>query len=161
MHRLFPMFVTGRGAVGLLILRLVTGTAFMLHGWPKIQNPLGWMDQPDAPSPVPGILQALAALSEFGGGLALVLGLLTPLAALGIACTMVVALAMVHLPHGDPFVSAPGRPSFELALGYLANVILLLLIGPGVLSLDSLLFDSTRRSILDLWPQTAAPNLKV
>ena len=160
MHRLFPTFVTGRGAVGLLMLRLVTGAAFMLHGWPKIQNPFGWMDQPNVASP-PGILQALAAFSEFGGGLALILGLLTPLAALGIACTMVGALAMVHLPLGDPFVGTSGKPSFEWALGYLANVILLFLIGPGVLSLDSLLFDSTRRSILDLWPQTAAPNLKV
>jgi putative oxidoreductase len=161
MHRLFPTFVTGRGAVGLLILRLVTGAAFILHGWPKIQNPFGWIDQPDAPSPVPGFLQALAALSEFGGGLALILGLLTPLAALGIACTMVGALAMVHLPHGDPFVGASGKPSFELALGYLANVILFLLMGPGVLSLDWLLFGSRRRSILDLWSQTAAPDLKV
>jgi putative oxidoreductase len=160
MHRLFPIFVTGRGAVGLLILRLATGAAFMLHGWPKIQNPFGWMDQPDAPSPVPGILQALAALSEFGGGLALILGLLTPLAAFGIACTMIVAVAMVHLPHGHPFVGTPGQPSFELAAGYLANVIVLLMIGPGVLSLDAILFGCARRSILDLWPQTAAPNLK-
>ena len=161
MHRFFPIFVTGRGAVGLLLLRLVTGVAFMLHGWPKIQNPFGWMDQPDAASPVPGIFQALAAVSEFGGGLALILGLLTPLAAIGIASTMVVALAMVHLPHGDPFVGSKGQPSFELALGYLANVILLLLIGPGVLSLDYFLFGSRRRSILDLWPPNAAANLKV
>ena len=68
------------GSVGLLGLRLVMGAAFMFHGWPKIQNPLGWMG-PEAP--VPAILQALAALAEFGGGMALIVGLLTRLASLG------------------------------------------------------------------------------
>ena len=140
MYRLFPQFVKGRGAVGLLLLRAVTGAAFMFHGWYKIQSPggaFGWMG---TDAPVPGVLQGLAVLSEFGGGLALILGLLTPLAAFGIACTMIVALAMVHIPHGDPFVGQPGKPSFELAAGYLANVILFMLIGPGILSLDGLLF---------------------
>jgi hypothetical protein len=35
--------VTGRGAAGLPIVRFVTGAAFILHGWPKIQNAFGWM----------------------------------------------------------------------------------------------------------------------
>lgn len=91
-------------------------------------------------APVPGVLLGLAVLSEFWGGLVLILGLLTPLAAFGIACTMIVGLAMVHIPHGDPFVGQPGKPSFELAAVYLANVILFLLIGPGILSLDGLFF---------------------
>jgi hypothetical protein len=71
--------------VALLLTRVVAGVAFMMHGWPKIQNPLGWMGPEGF---APGSLQALAAISEFGGGLAWVLGLLTPLASLGIACTM-------------------------------------------------------------------------
>jgi putative oxidoreductase len=138
MHKLFyPSFVCGRGALGLLVLRLVTGAAFIQHGWPKIQKPFHWLDQ--AANPPPGFLQALAALSEFGGGIALILGLLTPLASLGIACTMVVAITTVHLPNGDSFVGEPGK-SFEPAAVYLAIVITLLLVGPGLLSLDALLF---------------------
>jgi putative oxidoreductase len=137
----YPSFVSGRGAFGLLVLRLVTGAAFIFHGWPKIQNAFHWMDRENAPSPVPDWLQALAAVSEFGGGIALILGFLTLLAALGIGCTMVAALAMVHIPNGDPFVaSKPGQSSFEPAAVYLAIMILLLLIGPGILSLDALLF---------------------
>jgi putative oxidoreductase len=141
MRRFFPPFVTGQGAVGLLLLRLVTGAAFMFHGWYKMQSPggpFGWMP---TEAHVPGALQGLAVLAEFGGGLGLILGLLTPLAALGIACTMIAALAMVHLRLGHPFVAAqPGQPSFELAAGYLANAVLFLLVGPGKLSLDGLLF---------------------
>ena len=103
MRHLFYCDTVGRvGSVGLLLLRLVMGTAFVFHGWPKIQSPLGWMG-PEAP--VPAILQSLAALAEFGGGMALIVGLLTRLASLGIATNMIVALGMVHLPHGDPFVS--------------------------------------------------------
>jgi putative oxidoreductase len=142
MHRLFPPFVGNPGAVGLLVLRLVAGSAMMLHGWPKIQNAFAWMG-PKAP--VPGALQALAALAEFGGGLCWILGLLTPFASLLILGTMGTALATVHLPHGDPFVAQmPGGPSYEPALGYLSIAVLLLLIGPGKLSLDAQLFAQRR-----------------
>src|SRR3954454_5567131 len=140
--RLFPAFLGGPGAVGLLVLRVVAGTAMMLHGWPKIQHATSWMG-PTAP--VPGVFQALAALAEFGGGLCWVLGLLTPLASFLILGTMTVALGMVHLPQGHPFVaSRPGGPSFEPALGYLAIAVALLLIGPGRLSLDARLFGRGR-----------------
>ncbi len=137
---LFRTFWGGRGAAGLLVLRLVAGAALMLHGWSKIQNPFGWMGQMG--ESVPGFLQALAALSEFGGGLALILGLLTPIATFGIACTMATGILMVHLSAGDPFVNPPGRRggSYELALVYFAVAVLMMLAGPGVLSLDYLLF---------------------
>src|SRR5262245_48493694 len=121
MRRLFPPFVSGIGAFGLLVLRIVTGAAFTMHGWGKLQSPGGpfhWMDQfPDAP---PGAVQGLAVLAEFGGGITLIVGFLTPLFAFLIAGTMAVALAKVHLPASHAFVSAdPHQPSFEPAAGYL------------------------------------------
>lgn len=134
---LYPHAAAGKTSLGLLILRVIAGAALMLHGWPKIQNAFGWMG-PEAP--VPGLLQALAALAEFGGGLALIVGLLTPLAALGVACTMAVAIGMVHVSAGHPFVAAKGGPSWELAAVYLGIALLLLFAGPGRLSLDRVLF---------------------
>lgn len=141
MSRIFVLaFLPGPMAVGLLALRVVMGAALLFHGLHKIESPhgpFGWMGPG---SGVPGVLQGLAVLAEFGGGLALLLGLLTPLAAIGIACTMIAALALVHLPHHDPFVGQPGKPSAELAAVYLAGAILFLLVGPGTLSIDRSLF---------------------
>ncbi|HYG74687.1 MAG TPA: DoxX family protein [Planctomycetota bacterium] len=132
--------VDARVSTGLLLLRLVAGVAFMLHGWGKIQNPMGWMG-PNAS--VPGIFQALAAISEFGGGLAWVLGLLTPLACLGLLATMAVA-AFTHISKGDPFVGG-----YELATVYFAIAFLLLMAGPGRFSLDSILFGSRNTAAAD------------
>lgn len=133
-----PLRLSSRVSFGLLILRLVAGLAFMYHGYGKIQKPFSWAG---ADSGIPGILQALAALSEFGGGLAWMLGLLTPLASFGLLCTMAGAVRLHALVLGDPFVSTgPGGSSYELASVYLSIAILLLVAGPGRFSLDRIVF---------------------
>jgi putative oxidoreductase len=133
-----PAALSARVSTGLLILRLVAGLAFVFHGWGKIQNPTGWMGQN---ANIPGVFQALAAVSEFGGGLAWMLGALTPLASLGLACTMTVATCMHAFILKDPFVAkGPGSGSYELAAAYLCIAVLLLLAGPGRFSLDQLWF---------------------
>ena len=126
-------------STALLLFRLVVGIAFILHGFGKIQTPFGWMP-PGGPVDIPPVFQFLAALSEFGGGIALVLGLLTPLAALAIAFTMVVAVYMHAVVFHDPFVNPTGGSSFEPALGYLASAIVVLATGPGKFSLDAVIF---------------------
>jgi putative oxidoreductase len=135
-------YFTGAPAVGLLIVRIAFGLGLVLHGLPKIQNPTGWMPG----SSMPGFLQLLAAISEFGGGIAILLGLLTPLAAVGVAITMAVAILTAHA--GDPYVSNTGGRSFELAGHYLAMALGLIFTGPGALSVDAALF-GRRRELLD------------
>jgi len=133
-----PAPLSARASTGLLILRLVVGLAFMFHGWGKIQHPFSWMG-PEAGTP--GIFQGLAALSEFGGGLAWILGLLTPLASLGIACTMAMAVRLHMFVLGDPFVpTKQGQGAYELAAVYLAVAIMLILVGPGRWSADRCVF---------------------
>ena len=132
-----PLRLSPRVSAGLLILRLVAGLAFMYHGYGKIQNPFGWMG-PNAG--VPGVFQTLAAVSEFGGGLAWMLGLLTPLASLGLACTVTVAVWMHAAVLHDPFVAQGPGGSYELASVYLCVAVLLLLAGPGRFSVDRVVF---------------------
>lgn len=119
-------------SVALLLLRIVMGVAMIMHGWGKIQTPFDWMG-PEAP--VPGFLQLLAALSEFGGGFALLLGLLTPVAMFGLACTMAVAVHTHAVIKGDPFIGG-----YELALVYLVLAVVFIIVGPGKFALDNKIF---------------------
>jgi putative oxidoreductase len=126
-------------SAALLLVRVVAGLAFAFHGWSKIQSPFGWMG-PDASTP--GAFQALAAISEFGGGMAWILGLLTPLATLGIMSTMTVAFSTMTFKIGAPFVSPDGGASSELAAVYFSIGLALIAAGPGRFSADRLIFGS-------------------
>ena len=129
---------TTLGSSVLLVLRVVVGIAFIMHGFSKIQNPTGWMG-PD--STVPAFFQLLAAVSEFGGGIALILGLLTPLACLGLVSTMAVAVYFHAFKFGDPFVATgPGQGSYEPAAVYLAMFLMFIGVGPGQFSADRFIF---------------------
>lgn len=141
MYRFYSQFLEGRIGTALLLLRVVIGLAFILHGWPKVQDVAGFASKMQ----VPWILGAAAAYSEFLGGILLILGLLTPLASLMIGAVMLVAMFKVHLAAGDPFVN-PGGASYELAAVYLTAMIAFLLTGPGAYSVDAWLVRHFLRS---------------
>ena len=129
-------YFNGPGAVGIFILRVFLGYALATHGLGKIQNPMGWMG-PDGP---PGFLQGLAAVSEFFGGIAILFGLLTPLACLGVMCTMFVAVLSLMMKADSGFVSGPAvKNSYELPAMYFLFALMLFLTGPGLLSVDAAL----------------------
>lgn len=126
-------------STALLLLRLIMGIAFIYHGWGKIQTPFAWVP-PQSPVSIPAFFQFLAAISEFGGGIALMLGFLTLIASLGLGCTMAVAVYMHSIVMKDPFVNMTGGSSYEPALVYLGISILFLAFGPGKFSLDNKIF---------------------
>lgn len=138
MQKFWNHYVDGPPALGLLILRVVFGVGLMLHGWSKIQAPFSWNKSGD----IPGVLQALAALGEFGGGLGILLGFLTPLSALGVLCTMFGAWWFSH--RGDPWIK-PGERTFELASLYGTFALALLIIGPGRYAIDALIWGRNRK----------------
>ena len=129
-------------AFGLLILRVVVGLILAGHGAQKLfgwwggQGMEGWTQMVAKLRIRPAQPWAwVAALAEFGGGILLALGFLSPLGNLAIAGSMLVAIATVHLPRG--FWITKGGYEFNLAL--LAAVAALALTGPGAYSLDAAL----------------------
>jgi putative oxidoreductase len=128
--------LSNKASIALLIIRIIAGVAMIQHGWGKMQQPFSWMPL----SPIPGFFQFLAAFSEFGGGIAWIIGLVTPLASLGIAITMLVATIFHAIVMGDPMVSMGGGSSYELAIIYFSLSLVLMLVGPGKFSLDTKIF---------------------
>jgi putative oxidoreductase len=127
-------------ALGLLILRVVTGLLLAAHGSQKV---FGWFKGPGFAGATSyfqslGFRPAwfwtlLVCLAEFGGGLLLALGLLTPLASLAIIADMIMAILKVKIANG--FWASNNGSEFELTL--LVISLALGLIGPGTYSLDA------------------------
>ena len=150
---LFPPFVGGRMGLGLLVLRVVVGLGMMSHGYDKMFGKLGaaaWMNA-KGPAPTPGWMQAIGAAGEFFGGLGIVVGALTPIAALGVVVTMIGAVLIGNA--GKPWLSiVPRAETWELAGFYLFSGLALMLLGPGRFSIDNFLFNHRRDHDADRIP---------
>ena len=129
------------------ILRFVLGVIFFAHGAQKM---LGWfggygfsgtMGFFTGVMHIPALFAFLAIVAEFFGGLGLILGFLTRIAALGIFCNMVVAVAMVHHQFGFfmNWTGAQKGEGFEYHLLVLAVTFFLMIRGAGAFSIDRVL----------------------
>ncbi|MBM7769199.1 DoxX family protein [Glutamicibacter nicotianae] len=121
------------------LLRLAFGFLFLAHGWQKyfqftIEGTIAAFGQMGVPAA--NLLAPVAATLEIAGGAAIILGLLTRVFAGLLGVQMIVALFMVHAA-GGVFVENGG---FELVLALAAGALALLLVGPGRISLDALIF---------------------
>jgi len=121
-------------SIGLALLRIGVGAVFIDHGYQKLFG-MGFAGVTGAFShmgvPLPGIMGPFVALLEFFGGIALILGLLTRLVALGFAIDMLVAILLVQLKNGFSHYEL----EFLLCVASLALVFM----GGGEFSVDALL----------------------
>jgi putative oxidoreductase len=129
------------------IARIVLGVVFFAHG---AQLALGWFGGPGLQSTVqvfrehlriPAPLAVLAVAAEFLGGLGLIVGLLSRVAALSIAVVMIVALVAVHWKFGF-FMNWYGDKKghgIEYHVLVLALALLVIIKGGGAFSLDQVL----------------------
>ncbi|MFD1019148.1 DoxX family protein [Thalassobacillus hwangdonensis] len=130
-------------SIGLLLIRIVLGITFAAHGAQKL---FGWFGGHGIEGTggfftsigiKPGKTMALlAGLSELIGGLLFAIGLLTPLAALLIILTMIVAIMKVHGPNG--YWATEGGYEYNVLIAIIALGIALT--GAGTYSVDALIF---------------------
>jgi len=147
---LFQPLTNRQANVALTVLRVVVGATFIAHGAQKLfvygfAGVSGAFAQMGIPAA--GVMGPFIALLEFFGGIALVFGLLTRLAAFGLAFDMLGAILLVHLKNG--FFMPQG---YEFVLALFAMSAALAFTGAGEFSLDALI--GRRKGLL---PTTALP----
>ena len=148
---LYTAFPTGIQSWTLLVLRVGLGILFVIHGYPKLNHLNTWSKA----LKMPIFLCFLSASSMFLGGFCLIAGFLTPLVCIALMCSMAFALVL-EITQGlpfvapDPYLIPPGEyegadgkgepPSQEKAFVFNLMLIVLLVFGPGSLSLDAWIF---------------------
>jgi putative oxidoreductase len=131
-------------------LRLIVGFGFMQHGFAKLgRGPEHFATILQAlGTPAPHLMAWISILTELLGGLAILLGVFVPLAAIPMAILLVVAIVTVHLRFGFSSVkllavtaAGPqlGPPGYETNLLYLACLAALVLGGSGPFAIERLI----------------------
>lgn len=130
--------------VGLLLLRLAVGVIIAAHGAQKLfgafrghglAGTAGFLESLGFRPAHPHAWAVAVAVAEFGGGLLLALGWLTPIGAGAVIAVMVGAIAAVHVAKG--FFVTNGGMEYPLVIA--AAVTALAFTGPGQLSVDAAL----------------------
>ncbi|MEK7465034.1 MAG: DoxX family protein [Patescibacteria group bacterium] len=126
--------------IGLLVLRAALGAAFIVHGYPKLfKMYAGFAEWLGSMNIKPGKFWALVVgVVEFFGGIVLILGVFTQLAAALIAVNMLVAMGKVK--WGQVKFVEMEKTGWELDLIYFAAAIALMTLGAGDYSVDRYLF---------------------
>ena len=125
----------------MLWVRLPLGIAMVVHGWGKVTNVPGFVQYCDNLG-IPPVLAYLAIAAEFFGGLGVILGCLSRIAAFGTGFTMLVAALLRHVGPGYGYLmdwhagttwGAEGYEYHTFAIGMSLGVIVA---GAGAFSID-------------------------
>jgi putative oxidoreductase len=130
----------------LLGLRVLFGYALIRAGYGKLTNLEGVTQFfTGLGIPAPGASAALVGVAELGGGILLIAGLATRLAALALTGVLAVALFTAHTEELSVILSEPGTFIGAAPVPYLAALLVLAIFGAGSLSADHLILERGRR----------------
>lgn len=123
------------GILAALPLRLALGAAFVEHGYPKLSGAGAKQTREFMKTVgVPPAVTTLTALLEFFGGIALIVGFLTPIAGSLLALEMVGTTILSKTKLQKKYFGG-----YELDIAYLAVALTLTFLGGGPFSLDAVL----------------------
>lgn len=135
---------------GPFILRIIVGIGFLVHGYAKLsKGPEGFTKLLHLVGvPAPQVMAWLAIISEFVGGIALILGAFVSIVSIPLIITMLTALITIHYKFGYSSIKTIGLdengpkfgpPGYEINLLYIGALIMLIFIGAGKVSIDSMI----------------------
>jgi putative oxidoreductase len=123
--------------LALLVMRLVLGVIMLVAGSHKVFGGLHHHAQMVAGLGLPAWLGYVSAFAEFLGGLLILAGFFTRLAAVGVLIDLVVAIWKVHWHNG--LVGSPDHPGYQFPLAAAALAFGLIFFGSGPIALDHVL----------------------
>jgi len=130
-----------KNEVGVLVLRIILGVIFFIHGLVKfqggIENIAGWFDSIG----IPGFMAYVVASIEVIGGIALIIGLGTRIVSALFVFLMLGAIIKVKLAAG--FLGNGEMAGYELELAYLAMALFLAINGSKQFSMGQFLIEKT------------------
>jgi putative oxidoreductase len=139
LHAWFVKLASSLQSPFLLFVRVYWGWQLSTNGWGKLHNlPRVTEFFASLNLPAPGPTAAFVATFEFVGGILLAIGLLSRITALGIAIDMIMAYVTADREALSLFFSDPGKFYVADPYTFLFAGLLILIFGPGKLSVDTL-----------------------
>jgi putative oxidoreductase len=138
---LFGESVRGAAGYAPLVVRVLVGVIMTAHGWQKLQGGPSGFGQALAGLgvPLPELMAYVVTFVELIGGALLIVGLLSRLAALLLTINLAVAILLVKVNIGLLSPQDGSGVGAELDLALIAGLLVVLLAGPGRLSVDQAL----------------------
>jgi len=121
-----------------LVTRLWVGANMMIHGYSKLRNLKQAAEETKQTLGIPIGATYTATVLEFFGGLFLIIGLIVPLVGLFFAIFMIANVIMKKRKMNAAYI-APSKASYEIDITYLILSIVLIVLGAGALSVDSVI----------------------
>jgi putative oxidoreductase len=121
-----------------LIIRVVVGAAFVMHGYPKLKNPQATLKWTGGFN-VPAAATVAAIVLEFFGGIALILGFLVPIVAFFILLEMIGTIALKKSKMKGPYLIGVSASAYETDVTYILLALTMMVLGAGPFSLSAAL----------------------